>query len=113
MIEKYDVEMDADGDGASMVGTVTILGHEHKLDISGSGRDLTIEFDGKPSNSMNLEEWLDPYDAVQDVLKETPDLADAEDWSARIVNGKVVRLLVADRRSIRVVRGTLTDLPVD
>lgn len=113
MIEKYDVEIDADGDGANMVGTVTILGHEHKINISASGRDLMVELDGKPApDGMEFDEWLDPYDAVQAVLKET-DLDDAEDWSGRVVNGKVVRLLVSVSREIQVVRGVLTDLPVE
>ena len=117
MIEKYDVSIDADGDGASLNGTVTILGHEHKLEMNGSGRDLTIELDGSPCPEElceGLGDWMDPMDAVEEVLKEIAENPyEIEDWSGRVVNGKVVRLIVRDGRELRVVRGALTDLPAD
>jgi hypothetical protein len=116
MIEKYDVEIDADGDGASLSGTVTILGHEHRLEMTGSGRDLFIELDGEPAPEEmqeGLGEWLSPFDAVEPILTEVAGKPyEIEDWSGRIVNGEVVRLIVRDGRELKVVRGTLTDDPI-
>ena len=109
MIEKYDVTIDNDGDGATLEGTITIGGNEHHLSMDGSGRDMEIELDGKPCpEAEKLSEWLAPVDAVQPILDETSD-DEIEDWSGRIVDDKVVRLIVRDGRELRVVRGTLVD----
>lgn len=116
MIEKYDVEIDTDGDGSTLEGTVTILGHQHKIRMCGSGRDLDIEIDDKPcpdSLREGLEEWTEPFEDFQPILNEEGEPYEIENWSGRVVNGKVVRLLVQDGRGIRVVRGTITDLPAD
>lgn len=112
MIEKYDVTIDTDGDGSSLSGTVTILGHEHKLEMTGGGRDLFIEIDGEPAPEEMCEglgEWLDPFDAVQPILNEIAEPYEIENWSGRIVDGKVVRLIVQDGRELRVVCGALVD----
>lgn len=113
MISNYDVEIDADGDGSSLCGTVMILGHEHKISMDGSGRDLFIELDGEPADEEleeGLGDWLDPYDAVEPILTEVSgEKYSIEDWSGRVVNGEVVRLVVRDGRELKVVRGALVD----
>jgi hypothetical protein len=114
LIEKYDIEINTDGDGSTLTGTVTILGNQHKLEMCGGGRDLHIEIDDKlcPEEMQEgLSEWLSPYDAVEPLLTEAAggEKYEIEDWSGRIVNGKVVRLIVRHGRELKVVRGTLTD----
>ncbi len=116
MIEYYDVEIDADGNGSNLTGTITILGHQHLLEMSGSGRDLMIELDGKlcPEELQEgLGEWTDAFEEVQEILNEIGEPYEIECWSGRIVNGKVVRLIIQNGRSLEVVRGTLTDDPVE
>ncbi len=112
MISEYNVEVDADGDGATVVGTVTILGHKHQVRICGSGRDITTELDGKEAPEElqeGLGEWTDPFDAIQPILSEIAAPYEIEDYSGRVVNGKVVSLIVRDGRELRVVRGTLVE----
>ena len=71
------------------------------------GREYDIK---KDELEEGLGEWLDAYDAVQDILNGlTEEPYEIEDWSGRIVDGKVVRLIVRDGRELKVVRGTLTD----
>lgn len=119
MIEKYDVEIDTDGDGSNLTGMVKILGHQHTLEMCGSGRDLDITLDGLPCPEEleeGLGEWTEAFEAVEPILKEVGlDLRghEIENWSGRVVNGKVVRLIVQDGRELKVVRGTLTDLLID
>lgn len=111
MISQYDVEIDQDGDGATLVGTVTINGTQRKLVINGAGRDLGVELDGESCPDELAEElgrWTEPFNPVQETLDEHD--VDSEDWSARVVNGKVVRLLVLDGRGVKVLVGKLTDL---
>ena len=109
MIEKYDVEIGADCDSSILAGTVTMLGCH--IEICGSGRDIHVEIDGKscPQLVEYFDEWLDPYDAVESVLSEVEGEHKIDDWFARVVNGKVVRLIVRDGLKFKVVRGTLVD----
>ena len=114
-IEKYDVTIDNDGDGAELNGTIELNGDTHKLSINGTGRYLSIELDGNDIDEgalrEELSEWTAPLEAVQDKLKEKlgEGYIDIEDWTARVVDGKVVRLLVLEGRGISVLVGTLTD----
>lgn len=112
LIEKYDVEIDADGDGSDTTGKVTISGKEHTLSIVANGRNFDVTIDGElcsPEIGEEFEEWTDPVDDIEEILASEVTESDCEDYSARVVNGKVVRLIVRDGRSLRVLRGTLTD----
>ena len=120
-IDKSDVTIDNDGDGGTLKGTVEFLGGSHTLEMCGGGRDLSIELDGNWLDGEGLysefSEWDEPYDAIQDAIKawlkannrEEDEKYEFEDFTARVVNGKVVRLLILDGRGISVVVGSLVD----
>jgi hypothetical protein len=120
-LNKYDVVIDNDGDGGTLVGTVDISGSTHKIEMCGGGRDLSIELDGNWLDSGGFydefSEWEAPYHAIQEAIKtwlvandrEEDLVYEFEDFTARVVDGKVVRLLILDGRGISVVVGTLID----
>ena len=118
-ITGYDLTIDTDGDGSTITGKITITNVEYSLYINGGGRDLDVELDGfsvDENTAEELTEWFDPFDAVEAVISEELGQqglqrvsGDIEDWSGRVVSGKVVRLIARVGRELRVIRGTLVD----
>jgi hypothetical protein len=69
MISQYDVEIDQDGDGATLVGTVTIDGTQRKLVIDRiEGQKFGVDLIGK--EIMDLADFVSAMKEFTEARKE-------------------------------------------
>jgi hypothetical protein len=100
-ITHYDLTIKQDGDGSSGIGLITVdrSGRElqHAVTWTAGGRDCEWTVDGEVLDleplRAYLDKWTEPLDVVERHLENTL-YKDSEDWHARVVDGKVLWLIV-------------------